>query len=107
MSAFPQQTDSSRQEARDQDVVATPQADARLVERRLRVKLDALRQRMEATPIEPHGRLRTLLDELRWRWQLRGSWSPGMTPISAMVFLLLCWLILLAVIVIVKIVSIG
>ena len=107
MSALPQQTDSPRQEAGDPDVVVSPQADARLVERRLQVSLDALRKRMASTPIEPPGRLRTLLDELRWRWQLRRSWSRGMTLISVVVFLSLCWLILLAAIVIVKMVSIG
>ena len=107
MSALPQQTDNSRQEAPDQGVVVSPQADARLVERRLQVSLDALQKRMASTPIEPPGRLRTLLDELRWRWQLRRSWSRGMTLISVVVFLSLCWLILLAAIVIVKMVSIG
>jgi hypothetical protein len=107
MSALPQQTDNSRQDAGDQDVVVSPQADARLVERRLRVNLDALRHRMASTPIEPPGPFRTLLDELRWRRQVRRSWSRGMTPISVMVFLFLCWLMLLAAIVIVKIVSIG
>ena len=107
MSALPQQTDNSRQEAANQDFVVSPQADARLVERRLRVKLDALRQQIASTPIGSPGPLRTLLDELRWRRQLRRSWSRGMTPIRTIVFLLVCWVILATTVVIVKIVSIG
>src|SRR5215468_2554446 len=55
------------------------QQDPRIERRRLDVKLDALRQEMAARPVETHGRIRTLVDELRWRRQLRRSFSGGMT----------------------------
>src|SRR5215469_10371867 len=55
----------------------THQQDPRIERRRLDVKLDALRREMAARPVEIPGRMRTLLDELRWRGQLRRSSSPS------------------------------
>jgi hypothetical protein len=107
MPKLSQQIDHSCQEAADQDVVVSLHADPRLVERRSRSMLNALQQQMASTPIEPPGRLQTLLNELRWRRQLRRSETGGVTPIRAMVFLFLCWLILIAAVVIVKIEAIG
>ena len=78
-----------------------------LVARRSRVELDALQKQMASTPIESPSRLRTVLDELRWRWQLRRSEAEGITLIYIWVFLFLCWLIVLVAAVTVKIEAIG
>jgi len=73
----------------------------RIERRRLDVKLDALRQEMAARPVETPGRIRTLVDELRWRRQLRRSFSGGMT--AWVIALLLISIAILAVIVAVNV----
>ena len=74
-------------------IVVTPSEDPRLQTRRLKVKFEELRRDRASKPIEKTpGRLRTILHELRWRWQLRRSFSGGMRAPGWMVALLLCWL---------------
>jgi len=65
------------------------QQDPGLERWRLGVKLDALRREMAARPVETPGRIRTLVDELRWRRQLRRSLSGGMTGTAWVTALLL------------------
>ena len=77
------------------------QQDPRIERRRLDVKLDALRQEMAARPVETPGRIRTLVDELRWRRQLRRSFSGGMT--AWVIALLLISIAILAIIVAVNV----
>ena len=43
------------------------QQDPRIERWRLDLKLDALRQEMAARPVDTPGRIRTLVDEVRWR----------------------------------------
>src|SRR5215468_6666210 len=81
----------------------THQQDPRIERRRLDVKLDALRREMAARPVETPSRIRTLLDELRWRGQLRRTWSGGMTVTTWVIALSLISITLLGIIVAVKI----
>ena len=73
------------------------QQDPRVERRRLDVKLDALRREMAARPVQPPSRIRTLVDELRWRRQLRRSFSGGMMAIAWVIALLLISIAILAV----------
>jgi len=81
----------------------SPPQDPRIERRRLDVKLDALRREMAARPVETPGRIRIVIDELRWRWQLRRSLSGGMTATAWVIALLLISITLLAVIVAIKV----
>jgi len=84
----------------------SPREDPRLAMRRQTVKLDALRRKRAAEPIQSPNRLRALLDELRWRWQLRRSLFGGrMTAVGWVFALFLCWLVLLLIVVAVRIVA--
>ena len=67
------------------------------------MKLDALRQEMAARPVKTAGRIRTLVDELRWRRQLRRSFSGGMTATAWVIALLLISIAILAIIVAVNV----
>jgi hypothetical protein len=69
--------------------VESPGEDPRLAMRRRKVKLDALRRKRAAEPIQSPNRLQTLIDELRWRWQLRRSLSGRMMTATAWVIALL------------------
>ena len=83
--------------------VENPHEDPRLVSRRQKVKLDALRRQMVARPVEATpGPLRTVLTELQWRRQLRRSLSSGMTATRWMIVFLFGWVIGLAVVVVVN-----
>jgi len=79
------------------------QEDPRIERRRLDVKLDALRQEMAARPVETPSRIRTLVDEVKWRRQLRRSFSSGMTATAWVIALLLISIAMLAVIVTVNV----
>ena len=79
------------------------QQDPRIERRRLDVKLDALRQEMAARPVKTPGRIHTLVDELRWRRQLRRSFSGGMTATAWVIALLLISIAILAIIVAVNV----
>jgi hypothetical protein len=81
----------------------SPQQDPRIEQRRLEVKLDALRRRMAEERIETPGRLRTIFDELRWRRELRRSLSGRMTATTWIIAFVFLSVALLAVIVGVKI----
>jgi hypothetical protein len=73
--------------------VVPPLQDPRLQARRLEVKFEKLRRDRASKPLEKTpGRLRTILHELLWRWQLRRSLSGRMRALGWMVMLLLCWL---------------
>ena len=67
------------------------------------MKLDALRQEMAARPVETPGQIRNLVDELRWRRQLRRSFSGGMTATAWVIALLLISIAILAIIVAVNV----
>ena len=67
------------------------------------MKLDALRQEMAARPVETPGRIHTLVEELRWRRQLRRSFSGGMTATAWVIALLLISIAILAIIVAVNV----
>lgn len=82
--ALPQQTDRSRQEAKDQGVVVSPQADARLVERRLRVKLDALRRQLPQRRLNPPDAFESSLTA-SVAAAVAAVLDPRTAPISAMV----------------------
>jgi len=74
----------------------SPREDPRLATRRQKARFEALRRKRAAEPIQRSNRLRTLLDEVRWRWQLRRSLSGGrMTAAGWMIALFLCWLLFL------------
>ena len=77
--------------------------DPRIERRRIDVKLDALRREMAARPVETPGRIRTLVDEVKWRRQLRRSFSSGMTATAWVIALLLISIAMLAVIVTVNV----
>ena len=81
----------------------SPPQDPRIERRRLDVKLDALRREMATRPVETPGRIRTLVDEVRWHRQLRRSWSGGMTVTAWVIALSLISVTILAVIVAVKV----
>jgi hypothetical protein len=66
--------------------------------RRLDVKLDALRRDMASRPVETPGWIRTLVDELRWRRQLRRSLSGGVKATTWIIAFLLLSIALLAVV---------
>jgi len=85
------------------EIEESPPQDPRIERRRLDVKLDALRREMAARPVETPGRIRILIDELRWRWQLRRSLSGGMTATAWVIALVLISITLLAVIVAIKV----
>src|SRR5215469_9702086 len=71
------------------------QQDPRIERRRFDVELDALRREMATRRVEAPGPIRTLVDEVRWRRQLRRSCSGGMTATAWVIALLLirspCW----------------
>jgi hypothetical protein len=81
----------------------SPPQDPRFERRRLDVQLDALRREMAARPVETPGRIRTIVDEVRWRRQLRRSLSGGMTVTAWVIALLLISITILAVIVAVNV----
>jgi hypothetical protein len=80
----------------------TPWEDPRLATRRQKVKLAALRLEMAARPVEAPGRLRTILDEFRWR-QLQRSLSGGMTAAGWVFALLFLCAAFLGIVVLIKI----
>lgn len=75
------------------------QQDPGIDERRRLDKVDVLRRERAARPAETAGRVRTLVDELRWRWQLRRSSSSGMTATAWVISFLVLVVTVLAVIV--------
>jgi hypothetical protein len=100
MAVRPEHSDFSGEETGSRAVIRNPEENPRLVARRQKVKLDALRRQMAAKAIETTpGRLRTVLTELRWRRQLRRSLSSGMAATRWMIVFLFGWAIGLAVVV--------
>lgn len=66
--------------------------------RRLDVKLNALRRDMASRPVETPGWIRTLVDDVRWRRQLRRSLSGGVKVTTWIIAFLFLSIALLAVV---------